>query len=381
MPTASKATTTPPKATNLVRIPATRVVQHGTELWVGSLTKEIRARLTINRETFDPHAKVGYQRLIDLPRVGGIVQYVSEMRRLLPTALLVNFRPADVTLKIETVDEDHAYILVQEGTVAYVYDGQHRDTAVTKAWDEGLEGFALAAVYSNLPPIEELYHFNVINSTCKGVDRTVVEEGIIQWQHANPEKDAKKLLPSVMRSDYGILAASYRLAEGINRDEDSPWKDKFTLPNSKRRKGSMDEGKVQKYFQCIIRNRDSVFPTIPDVQILMLKNFGKALQNKCPKSFESPDQYLLLRHLGMEFLGKLLPILMHYINSPGIPTTEQFETALEKMILPKFGNVMVDTFWHSKDGQAKHYHGTVNVSELIEDVRKVYEPTEPTVVA
>jgi len=353
----------------MVSIPVVKVPQHTHTLLVGRYDYATHANLSVQVDYYDSNSDTGYQRIVNPIRANEIDEFIRLKNRVMPTALLVNFREKP---RIVWSDEDHGYIRAKIGDTVFLYDGQHREAGVTKSWEEGLQNFSLPAVYTNFSELEELTQFNIINSVTKGVDKTLNQACMVRLQKScsTPEEVImlRRSLPRNMRANFHNLPIGFAIASMLNRDTrktTNPWAGKLLKPNEKKKQGVMDEGRFQNYFKSLINNPDDCFPAEIDKKVKLMISYGQALKKLCPNCFDKPRDYLLLRHVGVEFLGKILFPVYKYIGAQGVPSPDQFVGVLKKL-----NEKMTDEFWKNDTGTARHYHGSFNVALLVREVVK-----------
>lgn len=192
-------------------------------------------------EQLDPKQSEGYQRLLEPTRSRRLSKHLQEAfnegyANLPTTIFLATSRPVEY-------DSHSSVIRFETDNVCpfNVVDGQHRIEGLKDALrhQPGLNDFPLPATIAvNLDDTHQMYHFYIVNTTQKPVDRDLSQQitGRFTRMHG---VDELPYLPHWLQSqvDLGLDERALRLVESLNSDQSSPLRGRIRMANDPDRRG------------------------------------------------------------------------------------------------------------------------------------------------
>lgn len=305
-------------------------VQRGTPMFFGYLPASLivqRARVDV----YDPATGQGYQRALTQGRTRRVADYYSG-GGLLANPLMLNIRDHDMADVRIGIDEEAAASLAAAkqdrsswtgaGTLTighqvplWIYDGQHRQAALTELARTMAESFnhfpVPAAVTLGLDPTAEAREFYEVNTNAMAVQTDLA------WT----------LLASLAAADTGERA---RLAdrgrewlidgEQVTSELEllrGPWQDRFLLVNSRKQK---NDGKLVRRAAFIRSLRPVVeFPLLRNARAAdvaaVVNAYWLGITRVLPRAFADPDRYVIQKGAGITTFHSLLPDVIEVIRS------------------------------------------------------------------
>ena len=188
-------------------------------------------------ETLDPSnsGDSGYQRVLNQARARKLADYIvkgqDRQDAFLPTSVFLAtdqdlaFDQATNTIEIDT-DRIGAFNVV---------DGQHRLEGLkmaAKKDDRVLEFSVPVNIAVNLPKLHQMCHFLIVNTTQKSVDKAVEQRIIARLTEALDVEDIPSLPKWILNIvERGEVEKALRLVDFLNKDPDSPWREKIKMAN------------------------------------------------------------------------------------------------------------------------------------------------------
>ena len=221
-----------------VRIPVARVRQGELVLYATSLkVKDLVSEGFCNVETLDPTDPndSGYQRLLNHGRAKKLADYIVKGQdsedAFLPTSVFlatdksIDFNHEDHTIEIDTS---------LSGPFSVV-DGQHRLEGLKMAAEKDsrvLDFEVPVNIAINLPKIAQMCHFLIVNTTQKGVDKSVEQRIIARLSEALDVEDLPSLPRWILRTvEKGEVDKAIKYVDFLNETEGSPWFGKIQIAN------------------------------------------------------------------------------------------------------------------------------------------------------
>lgn len=225
---------------NTLILAASRVRQGTLLLYTTSIkVRELVQEGFYSVETLDPENTndKGYQRLLNRARAKKLADYIvkgqDSQDAFLPTSV---FLASDKSIPFDesknTINIDIAHV----GPFSVV-DGQHRLEGLKMAAerDERVLEFEVAVnIASDLPPLAQMCHFLIVNTTQKSVDKSVEQRIIARLSEAVDVDDDMPSLPKWILSlvEKGEVEKAVKYADYLNEAKDSPWYGKIKMANS-----------------------------------------------------------------------------------------------------------------------------------------------------
>ena len=186
-------------------------------------------------EKLDPQSGAGFQRVLDQRRANLLAEHLKEAVDVgyanLPTTI---FLATDHPLAFDSAS-DRLWYETDEVCPFSVVDGQHRIEgliAASKA-EPALKDFKLpAAIATSLDDTQQMYHFFIVNTTQKPVDRALGMQITRRFTDMKGIEDIP-YLPSWLRKDVesGTDAQALKLIEFLNSSSDSPLQRRIRMAN------------------------------------------------------------------------------------------------------------------------------------------------------
>lgn len=360
-------------------LPALRIFQNGTEMFLVAIPIKQLAELHIEVERFDTSLfdqyrngqltgeqllqKQGYQRSIEKNRANRFAAYLKQDSAISPTVLLINDRTGGCKY-----DEQTGELLFDTDVVLYIFDGQHRKDGYLKAMLDSqgkLADFEIFVVItSDIDKRREMEQFQVINGTAKCVKTNLVIEikaALHQDVVGTNPKDAKK------------IACNHAMHAANSRD-DSPWKSVIIAANQSRIKKSEIRENPELENHRILGSTTFIESVGPIYDYLASHNmwgrganielqargermadivieFWGAIRELMPEPFAAPKDYLLQKGIGCMALHRVLQYLLGVMHTARRDwTSDQFQIMLE----PSAWFTQAD-YWEAKDSEASVY--------------------------
>jgi DGQHR domain-containing protein len=359
-------------------LPALRVFQNGTEMFLVAIPARRLAELDIRVERFDASLfdqfrkgqisaehllqKQGYQRAVEKNRVNRFATYLKQDSAISPTVLLINDREGGCKF-----DEETGELLFDTDVTLFIFDGQHRKDGYVKALlDEAKLGEfpVFVVITSDIDKRREMEQFQVINGTAKGVKTNLVVEikaALNQDVIGTNAKDAKKIVCN-------------HAMHAVNSREDSPWKGMIIAANQSKIRKSEIRDNPELDLQRILGSTSFIESLGPVYDYLLTHRmwggganvelqargeriadivieFWKAVHELMPEPFYAPKDYLLHKGIGCMSLHRVLQHLLGVMHQARRDwTADQFQIMLE----PSPWLTQSD-YWEAKDSEASNY--------------------------
>jgi DGQHR domain-containing protein len=332
---------------------------------------------------YNAKTKKGYQRDAQQSRVNALAIDLFKDRTDLPTAVLLNIRDrlASQAVSNAGLDVDSLINSIAGRVRFYIVDGQHRILALKKLYDEKGEHWG----NYQLPFVcmlganekEEMEQFYTVNSNAKSVRTDLaytllrkMSDGDVEFHHTLLEKG----------KDWQVRAQS--LVERL-AGESSVWKGRIRLANAEKDETAITAASMVNSLKPILDT--ATFQSITDDrQLVILEAFWEGIREILRPAFDKPEDYSVLKGVGVMTLHALFPLAMEIARSKGALLTDRltyvsiFQEALEKVEGENNsgGSVRGLDFWkNAKDGGAAgSYSSTAGRRVLTAKIRS-FMPT------
>jgi DGQHR domain-containing protein len=309
-------------------------------------------------ETLDPENgdDKGYQRVLNVGRAKRLADYIVQGQdsedAFLPTSVfLATDKALPFNAQNNTIEIDSASI----GPFSVV-DGQHR-----------LEGLRMAAIRDarvldfqvpvniavNLPKIDQMCHFLIVNTTQKSVDKSV-EQRIVARLTAVLHTENIPMLPKWILNTVqrGEVARAVRLSDYLNETPDSPWRGKIQQAN-----GTSDSATVngKTFVQAIVKyvlaaNNPLLAFQDFDIEKKIFLNYWKAIA----EIINDEAATVLYKYNGVELFCKFSTPFFIQLSNRGSYKFEAMVALLQKTfdnVEGEYAGVGHPEFW-AKGGKA-----------------------------
>lgn len=222
--------------------PAVEISQGALKLYLTFVTPRDLFNSDFYRvETLDPQQSAGYQRILEPRRSRRLARHLYEAHDSgyanLPTSVLL---ATDASVRY---DERSRTLTFDTDKVCpfNVVDGQHRIEGLREAYrrDQSLSNFQLPATLAvGLDSTHQMYHFYIVNTTQKPVDRDLNQQITARFSRMQGVEDLP-YLPHWYRNqvDSGIDDKALRIVESLNSHPDSPLCGRIKMANDERPRG------------------------------------------------------------------------------------------------------------------------------------------------
>lgn len=319
-----------------LRLPALQVRQaKGRTLYAFAIDgKVLPSVATVSRVRRSDGDLEGYQRPEVLSHIAEIRDYLESESPMIPNAIVVTF---DKRVKFEphgrAPSGSPGYVVL--GTLVipvegdwdeadkpgFIVDGQQRLAAVR---DASVKAFPLCAVaFISSDVTEQAEQFILVNST-KPLPKGLIYELLPQTEAKLPTQLHRRRFPAM-------------LLERLNRDADSPMKDKIQTPTTpsgtikdnsvlKMLDNSLNEGVLYRYRSVLDGEHDI------EKMLRVLKNFWSAVAATFPEAWALPSRKSRLVHgAGIVSLGFVMDDVAERLGRMKIPSEQQFRAELERV--------------------------------------------------
>ena len=312
----------------------------------------------------------GYQRDLQLPRVRKAAGYYRN-RGLMPNALLGNIRRDDFDRIGIQIDGDHdgftdaqasggnwigtGVVVVEEGVPIWLYDGQHRDSAIEHLLAEGVQNLRDFPTPLSLTlgrtREEEMKEFYEVNQNAKAVKTDLAWELLRKMSADDPE--LAELL-QIRNEDWKTRGAD--VADALV-ELGGVWAHSIQEPNLRKgRKDRLTLNKAQfiRSLQPVLAMPVLRTATADDIAAI-LHAYWEGIARVLPEPFDhasDPKRWVIQKGPGAIALHRVLPQVVEFVRASGrrLGDAEAYAEALSR--LPDLsGEVM------SEDGQAREVTG------------------------
>lgn len=260
-------------------------------------------------DKLEPTTKEGYQRILNAQRANRLARHLKE-------AFPKGYANIPTTIFLATehpvhFDEESGRIGFETDTVCpfSVVDGQHRIEGLRRALDDDslLWNFKLPATIAvKLDHTHQMYHFYIVNTTQKPVDRDLAQQITSRFTDMNGFEDLP-YLPHWLATqvERGTDAKALRLAEFLNEERTSPLRGRVRMANDQTRRGNrVNQGSLVNLFKEHIFTGTNPITTESDsdrANRIML-NYLKAVDSIFVANIDANDTVVWLNN-GLFFFG------------------------------------------------------------------------------
>ena len=317
-----------------IKIPAARVRQGVLTLYATSMkVKDLIHEGFYDVEILDPEDKnnKGYQRVLDKARAKRLADYIIKGQdsndAFLPTSVfLATDKSIDFNEQDNTIEIDTSVV----GSFSVV-DGQHRLEGLKMASqkDERVLEFEIPLnIAINLPPIHQMCHFLIVNTTQKSVDKSVAQRIVARLSDAVDIEEMPTLPKWIQNTiDKREVNLAVRYVDFLNTTQDSPWFGKIQVANSEKDNSTINQGSFVKAIVKYVLTANNPLTAIKDFEKeqKIFLNYWKAIA----KVLDDGNSSILYKYNGVELFCKFsIPFFMKLQNQ-GKFTVEAMENLLK----------------------------------------------------
>jgi len=321
-------------------------------------------------ETLDPENSndKGYQRILNMARAKKLADYIvkgqDSQDAFLPTSV---FLASDKAIPF---DESKNTIDIDIGRVGpfSVVDGQHRLEGLKMAAerDKRVLDFEVAVnIASGLPPLAQMCHFLIVNTTQKSVDKSVEQRIIARLSDALDIEDDMPSLPKWILNlvAKGEVEKAVKYADYLNETRDSPWYGKIKMANTDPEDATINQRSFVKAIVRYVLTANNPLATIVkdfDKERKIFLNYWKAIA----AVLDDGTATVLYKYNGVELFCKFSIPFFIKLQDRGSFTVDTMQALLRSC----FENVEGDYAgvghpdWWAKGGKASFLNaGAINV--------------------
>jgi len=292
-----------------------QTLSSGIKTVVGSVPfKFLRGRL--HTPWRDARTKAGYQRKPAPSRVAKLMMDIRKGRVDIPTAILLNAKhPTWRAAFIHSKDAGCSGfdLEVYKGDFSVV-DGQHRVLAFDHLHDEDPEkygSFQLQFVLMlGAPENQELEQFYVVNSTAKSVKTDLAYDLLKQ----RADLDGR-VMQGLIESGQDWKVEAQALTE-LLADESTIWRRRIRLANEDKGVTTIPSASfvtsLRKFLTYPFAKNLS-----PEKKIKLLEAYWSGIKTVMPEPFKQPDDFTLMKGIGVWAMHEILPEVTEVIRSRG----------------------------------------------------------------
>jgi DGQHR domain-containing protein len=252
-------------------------------------------------ETLDPAGPNdrGYQRLLNVARAKKLADYIVKGQNsrdaFLPTSVfLATNKTIDFNERDNTIEFDTSQI----GPFSVV-DGQHRLEGLKRAAQEDprvLNFEVPVNIGVNLPPIAQMCHFLIVNTTQKSVEKSVEQRIVARLSAALDVEDLPSLPKWILRTvESGEVDRAIKYVDYLNETEGSPWYGKVKMANSERGDSTISQKSLVKAIIKYVLTANNPMRIISDNDLekecRLFLNYWKAIHMVLDEDGESEALY------------------------------------------------------------------------------------------
>jgi DGQHR domain-containing protein len=368
-----------------IHIPAARVRQGTLQLYATALkVKDLVSENFYNVETLDPADPndTGYQRLLNVARAKRLADYIIKGQdshdAFLPTSIfLATEKSIQFNEHDNTIEFDQSVI----GPFSVV-DGQHRleDLKMAAQKDARVLDFELPVnIAINLPTIAQMCHFLIVNTTQKGVDKSVEQRIIARLSDALDVEDLPSLPKWILRTvEKGEVERAIRYADYLNDSEDSPWFGKIKMANSDSEDGTINQRSFVKAIVKYVLTANNPISIVNDFdkEKKIFLNYWKAIKS----NLDDGDSETLYKYGGVELFCKFsIPFFMK-LQDRGDYKVSTMETVLKEClenVEGEYAGVGHPDWWKTGGQAGRLNSGAINIvcQQMTRALHKVVQST------
>lgn len=345
--------------TKTIRRPAALVRQNSLKLYATSLrVADLLIANFYDIERLDPERpdSPGYQRLLNRARAKKLADYLvsgqSNEDAFLPTSI---FLATDKDVLFDPKTNSITIDINKVGPFSVV-DGQHRIEGLKMASEKNsdlLDFEVPVNIAVNLPKLDQMCHFLIVNTTQRSVDRAVEQRIFARITESLSFQDVPSLprwIRRIVESEDDKRALS--IVDFLNETVSSPWHNKVLMANQANKNAYVNQGtfvKAIKKYVLAASNPISERPS--DEQQKICLNYWKALAS----ILDVDRPTVLYKYNGVELFSKLSSQFFYTLqnrNDFKVTTMEQLFTATFENLEGEYAGVGHPDWWISGTGAA-----------------------------
>lgn len=288
-------------------------------------------------ETLDPDNAddKGYQRLLNKGRAKKLADYIVKGQdshdAFLPTSVfLATNKSIEFNDEENSIEIDLAHI----GPFSVV-DGQHRLEGLRMAAEKDnrvLDFEVPVNIAINLPKIAQMCHFLIVNTTQKGVDKSVEQRIVARLSEALDIEDLPSLPKWILNTvEKGEVDKALKYVNYLNATEESPWFNKIQMANAESDEATINQRTFVKAIVKYVLTANNPLETIVkdfEKEKRIFLNYWKAIK----LILDEGDSATLYKYGSVELFCKFsIPFFMK-LQDRGSFTVSTMETLLRSCL-------------------------------------------------
>ena len=265
----------------------------------------------------DARTKEGYQRKPAAGRIAKLMMEIRKQRVDIPTAILLNAADPSWQEALSIVGSDNLTFDLDKYRGRFsVVDGQHRVVAFEHLYGEDRDrygDFRLQFVMMlGATALQELEQFYVVNSTAKSVKTDLAYDLLRQ----RAEHDGK-IMRGLVESGQDWKVEAQAITEDM-ADNSDIWRRRIRLANEDQGMTTIPSASfvtsLKKFLTYpLVRNLTK------DKKLAIIESYWAGIRLAMPDIFKRPDDYTLLKGIGVWSMHEILPEVIEVVRSSGNP--------------------------------------------------------------
>lgn len=349
----------------IITRPAALVTQGKLRLYTTSLrVSDLLIDGFYSIERLDPEnpSDRGYQRLLNKARAKKLADYLIEGQEsqdaFLPTSVFLathNHIPFNQDTNTITFD-------VEKVGPLSVVDGQHRIEGLKLAAEKNPEilNFEVPVnIAIDLPNIDQMCHFLIVNTTQKSVDKAVEQRIYARLTQAIGIEDVPNLPKWIRRIiETGDDEQALRLVDYLNEKNDSPWFEKIEMAMQASKKATISQKSFVKAIKKYVLTANNPISVLnSDQQNKIFLNYWKSLANL----LDVGEPTVLFKYNGAELFCRFSTVVFNKLTPDyRISSIENLLKSTFEQTEGEYAGVGHPDWWLSSTGVA----GSLNPGAL-----------------
>ena len=264
----------------------------------------------------DSRTKEGYQRKPAHNRIAKLMMEIRKGRVDIPTAVLLN--APHMSWEQSFVDRGEgeccSFDMVKYFGKFSVVDGQHRLTALKYLYDEDEERYGSYKIHFVMmlgaSKDEELEQFYIVNSTAKSVKTDLAFD--LLKQRAD---HSGLVMTGLIESGQDWKVEAQALTE-LLAEESEIWRGRIQLANEPKKRTTIPSASFVTSMRKFL-NYPFVRNLSRDKKFELIENYWRGIRASIKDPFNKPDDYTLLKGIGVWAMHEIFPEVIEIIRTNG----------------------------------------------------------------
>jgi len=354
----------------VVELPALRIDQQGTGLYLTSLRAGDLVNGMTQVDAWTPTNREGYQRMPVKARFRKIAQYALGKeggRPILPQAVVLNAREAGV-LEFQDSGAGFGRLRILRDATLWEVDGQHRLGGMRYAVEQNpdFKDYPVPVVITEgLERLDEAVLFFVINTTQKRVP-TDLAQRLIEQQMGD---EGLKLKLIAEGKDW--IPKATKIVDVLVQTPGNPWHGRIGIPGTKLAGVLIKQVSFVTSLKPVLVN--SIYGSLePEETAQLLIRYWQAVEEIYREAFQAPDEYVIQKTVGVFPLHMIAPQVFDMVRAEKGRISKEAVVEILHQLDRKLAEEYEagSAFWHGKDGEAGKYAGAKGFRIIAETLRE-----------